>query len=333
MKEINRVANTLRNAVILILLLFTACEDAPDDLLDPDLAGVWTLINTSSGIPSNQIVDIERDAENNLWVAFSGNGVGKYRNGKWTYYRTDNSSILSDAVTSLAATAEGGMMVGTTNGVTTISSSGTWSSYKDPAVSVMSINAIDETSDGTIWLGTEAEGIYVDDGTGYTQVNLTPYKNVNAITGDIYGNVFLGTDNGLLKYTMSGTQLITTAGGLPDNDVTALYIDSKERLWIGTNGGKTVACMDNSMNINQISLMNGDDGTFVEAIYEDRRGHIWFATLNDGLIEYDGVVPHSYKEYNGFYEDNVTSISDDEYGNLWIGLLNKGLVRFTLPIE
>jgi ligand-binding sensor domain-containing protein len=259
--------------------------------------------------------------------------VGKYRNGIWTFYRTSNSSILSDAVTSLAATADGGMMIGTTNGIATISSAGVWSSYKDPAVTTMKINAIAVTSDGARWVGTETEGYYVDNGSGYDQVNTAPFVNVNAIAEDRQGNVYLGTDNALLKYNGSFTGIITTAAGLPDNNITALYFDSKDRLWIGTDGGKKVAWMDISMKINLLSLMNGGPGTSINSIYEDRRGHIWFATSSDGLIEYDGVVPHSYKTYNGFFENDVTSIGEDEFGNIWIGLASKGLVKFTLPLE
>jgi ligand-binding sensor domain-containing protein len=334
MKRKNRVILILGNAVILALMFsFIACEDTPGDILDPDTAGVWTLITTVNGLPSNQIIDIERDAENNLWIAFSGMGVGKVRDGRWTFYRTANSSLLSDNVTSLAATPDGGMIIGTTNGIAAVTSTGIWSSYKDPTVTTMSINTVAVTSDGTRWVGTETEGYYVDDGSGYDQVLLAPFVNVNAITEDNKGIVYLGTDNALLQYTGTLTRIITTAAGLPANNISSLFFDSKERLWVGTDGGKTVAWSDDGLTFNQLSLMNGGSGTSVKTIYEDRRGHIWFGTSSDGLIEYDGVIPHSYKIYNGFFEDNVTCMGEDGSGNIWIGLATKGLVRYTLPIE
>ena len=74
-------------------------------------------------------------------------------------------------------------------------------------------------------------------------------------------------------------------------------------------------------------------GHYVRGIHEDKRGHIWFATWFDGLVEYDNVVPFTYKVYNGFYENDVNCIGDDEYGNLWIGLYSKGLVKYTLPLD
>ncbi|HPF02561.1 MAG TPA: two-component regulator propeller domain-containing protein [Bacteroidales bacterium] len=334
MKESGSVFYLLRHALILIFLIsITACEKEEYDLLDRETAGVWSRFNTNSGLPANQILDIQRDASGNLWVAFAGNGVGMYQDGDWSFFNTSNSPIRSNSVTSLASTSDGGMIIGTTDGVSFRSSSGDWSYYTDPAVTTLSVNSINVLSDGTYWIGTENEGFYVDLGSGFFQVYEADYKNVNVIEEDNKGNVFLGTDNGLLKFDGSEFSLYTVSEGLPDNDITALFLDSKNRLWIGTNGGATVAYIDPTGRINNLSLMNGDLGTFVTDIFEDRRGHIWFATWYDGLIEYDGVVPHSYKIYNGFYENDINCIGEDKSGNMWFGLYSKGLLKYTLPIE
>jgi ligand-binding sensor domain-containing protein len=336
MKKPNRRTRSLQQYVwvFLILACLTACKKTMYELADPATAGVWTLMNTGSGLPANQIRDIKRDTQNNLWVAFSGSGVGMYRDGVWTYYNTSNSSILSNSVTSLGPTLDGGMIVGTLNGIAIRSSSGVWSSYKDPNVTTMVINTIKVASDGSRWLGTEGEGFYVDFGSGYSQIYASTFANVHAIEEDNLGDIFLGTDNGLLEWNGSKFTLYTTANGLPDNYTQSLYLDSKKRLWIGTSGGPTVCWMNSSSgNFTQLSLLNSDAGSFVRSIYEDKRGHIWFATWFDGLVEYDNVVPFTYKVYNGFYENDVNCIGDDENGNLWIGLYSKGLIKYTLPLD
>ncbi|MBN1107688.1 MAG: hypothetical protein JXR66_09495 [Bacteroidales bacterium] len=334
MKGIKSVICSVKKGLILIfLLLVSACDKEEYDLLDPETAGVWSLLTKNTGLPANQILDIQRDASDNLWVAFAGNGVGMYHDGDWSFFNTSNSPIRSNSVTSLASTSDGGMIIGTTDGVSFRSPSGDWSYYTDPAVTTLSVNSLNVLSDGTYWIGTENEGFYVDLGSGFFQVYDADYKNVNAIEEDNKGNVFLGTDNGLLKFDGSDFYVYTVSEGLPDNDITALFLDSKDRLWIGTNGGSTVAYIDKTGRINNLSLMNGDLGTFVTDICEDRRGNVWFATWYDGLIEYDGVVPHSYKVYNGFYENDINCIGDDKYGNMWFGLYSKGLLKYTLPID
>ncbi|MBA4321995.1 MAG: hypothetical protein C0408_04185 [Odoribacter sp.] len=242
--------------------------------------------------------------------------------------------ILSNSVTCLATDASGKMIFGTSDGLSILSDNNVWSSYLDPATS-MYVNTVRVTSNGWIWVGTQNQGFYVNSGSGYVK-NLAPrYKNVHVIEEGIQGNVFLGTDSGLVEWDKATYSLsyLTKSDGLPDNKVTALRIDRKERLWIGTDGGKTASWIDKS-GLHQLNLMTGSDSVFVKDIWEDRRGDIWFATYNNGLIRYDGVIPHAFKTgLNGFPEDKINCIGEDKDGNLWFGLYSKGLVKYTLPID
>jgi ligand-binding sensor domain-containing protein len=318
--------------ILLFLTLITACEKNTYDLMDPSSAGVWTLYSTKTGLPGNMVWDIKRDSKNNLWFTFPGYGIASYTDSKWTIFTSANSSILSNSVNSLCTTSNGGLIIGTSNGISIRSADGQWSSYKDPLVTTMKINTVKVAANGWIWIGTEGQGFYINEGSGYIKYNISPFQYVNIIEEDSFGVVWLGTGNGLIRYDGTNWSVITTSNGLPDNEVTALYCDSKQRMWIGTSGGNTVSWIDNS-GMHQLSLMNGSSGTFVRDIYEDRKGNIWFATWFDGLIRYNGVLPDSFKTYNGFFENDVNAIGEDKYGNLWFGLYSKGLVKYTLPLE
>jgi ligand-binding sensor domain-containing protein len=334
MKEMKGVKYSLAGAgVLIILLCLTACEGTEYDLLDPESAGVWTLYNSSnSALPGNKIWDMAVDRQGDLWVTCYGNGLARYSSGTWITYSTANSQILSNSVTAVEATNDGSIIIGTSNGVTVRNAAGVWSSYKDPAVTTMDINSVKVTADGLLWVGTEGEGFYIADASGYEKVTLSGIESVNAIEEDTKDNVWLGTNNGLIKWDGTNLTQYTTADGLPDNDISALFFDSKQKLWIGTFGSKVVSWLDNS-GIHTLSLLNGIEGNVVWDICEDKKGDIWFATYTDGVIRYDGVVPHSYKEYNAFYEDNVNCITKDNDGNMWFGLASKGLVKYTLPLH
>ena len=317
-----------------LLLFFTiiiACKKTSYDLLDPSTAGAWTDYSTSnSDLPGNLVWDLKKDLQNNLWVSFLGDGIGVYSNGSWIFYNTGNSLILNDYVTAFELTPDGDMLMGTSDGICMRTKAGEWFSYKDPGVAVMEINAVKVASDGTTWIGTSGEGFYADWGEGFVKYKYTGYEKVNAIEEDSKGIIWLGTDNGLLKYY--GNTFYSTSYDLPESEVSVLYLDSRNRLWVGTFGGQNVAWIDASGNMHQLSLRNGPS-TYVKDIYEDRKGDLWFATWFDGLIRYDGIVPHSFKEYNGFYENYVNCLMEDNVGNLWIGLWSKGLVRYTLPLN
>lgn len=331
-----RITKILQNfgsiaGILLFLLPASSCERKEYELLDPATAGVWTLFDTNDGLPGNQVVDIKLDSRDNLWLTFPGQGIAKFNDGAWTYYRTANSLLLNNAVNCLAEGTDGSIIFGTANGLSILSESNTWASYLDP-VTPMIVKTIKVASNGTVWVGTSNQGFYVNSGSGFVKTYSDAYKNINVIEEDATGNIWLGTDNGLIKWNGSVYSYLSTLNGLPNNKISALHKDSKERLWIGTNGGKTVSWIDRK-GLHQMSLLTGKDSCFVNDIFEDRRGNIWFATTSDGLIRYDGIIPHAYRVINGFPENTIHSIGEDKYGNLWFGLDTKGVVRYTLPIN
>jgi ligand-binding sensor domain-containing protein len=64
---------------------------------------IWTNYNIdNSGIPSNSIMDITVDKEDNLWLATYGRvGVTKYDGTNWQSYNVDNSGIAFDEVSKI----------------------------------------------------------------------------------------------------------------------------------------------------------------------------------------------------------------------------------------
>ena len=318
-------------SIIAGMILIYACQRTEYDLLDPESAGVFTLYNTSNGLPGNQVKAIQLDSRGNMWFTFPGYGTAKYNDSGWSYYEASNSPLLNNIVNCLAVDGSGKLIFGTSNGLSTLTTDNQWNSYVDP-VSSMYVNSIKVASNGWIWIGTESQGFYVNNGSGYTKTVSAKYNSVNTIEEDIDGNIFLGTDSGLIKWNGTSYSFLSVSNGLPDNRITSLHFDSKERLWIGTRGGKTVSWID-LKGMHQLLLMTGRDSCFVKDIREDRRGNIWFATLNQGIIRYDGVIPYSFTEATGFPEDNVNCIGEDKEGNLWFGLNSKGLVKYTLPIN
>jgi len=314
-----------------LLLILTACERHEYELLDSESAGKLTLYTTADGLPSNKVSSIKLDKASNLWVSFPGYGIGKYDNKSWTFLRAATSQLLNDGVNCLAETAEGNLVIGTINGISMLATTNVWSSYVDPADG-MDVTAIKVGSNGWIWIGTRSQGFYINTGSGYTKNLMTGYEKVRAIEEGASGTIFIATDNGILKWQNNIYSFIKKIDGLPDENVTSLRFDSKERLWIGTETGNKVAWLDRK-GIHHLNLLMVTDSIRIRDIFEDRRGNIWFATHRKGLIRYDGVIPHIIGENNGFPENKINCIAQDKYGNLWFGLYSKGLVKYTLPID
>jgi ligand-binding sensor domain-containing protein len=317
--------------VVIFLMIGYSCERTDYELLDPESAGKWTLYTTADGLPGNEVSDIQLDRRNNLWCSFPGYGTASYDYSTWTLYRTATTPLLNDNVNCLAEASDGGIIFGTADGLSVLSENNVWSSFYEPATTLY-INTIKVASNGWIWVGTQDQGVYVNDGSGYTKVPIDSYKTVNTIEEGVQDNIFIGTDSGIIRWDGIAYSHITMADGLPDNKVTAMYFDREERLWVGTDAGKSVSWIDRS-GIHDLNLMTGTANISVRDIWEDRKGDIWFATSGNGIIRYDGVIPNSFKEYNGFFENKVNCIGEDKDGNLWFGLFSKGLVKYTLPID
>jgi ligand-binding sensor domain-containing protein len=318
---------------LLIFLALTSCERNNYDLLDPALAGKWTHFDSSNGLPGNTVSDIKRDSDGNLWMAFPGNGTAKLVNGSWVTYKTTNSSILSNAVSVLAESSTGSILIGTTDGISILSSGNVWSSYVDIS-STMTVTAIKVTSDGAIWVGTSDQGFYVNRGSGFSKNYFSLYQNINTIEEDKSGNVWIGTNKGLIKWDGSSYSFMSTYNGktLPDVRVTCIRRDGNNRLWVGARGTNHVAWIDDN-GLHNLALLNGRDSSNIKEIFQDRRGYIWFATESDGLVCYDGIVPRSFRTGDGLPEDKIRAIGEDKDGNLWFGLENKGVVKYTLPLN
>ena len=318
-------------SLLLFLFLLSACERNNYELLDPASAGKMTLFTTIDGLPGNEVRDIKLDSKNGLWFTFPGHGTAKLSDNGWTYFTASPSQLLSNAVTVLDVTENGNIVIGTTDGLSILSGNNVWSSYKDPSVS-MNVNTIKVASNGWIWVGTQNQGFYLNTGSGFVQTLSDQYKNVNVIEEGSNGSVYIGTDNGIVKWDGTGYSYLNLSDGLPAEKITAIRFDSHQRLWIGAYGGKTAAWID-KYGIHQLDLMAGTDSLFIQDIHEDRKGDIWFATIGSGLIRYDGIIPISYKEFNGFPENSVNCIGEDKDGNLWFGLTSRGLVKYILPID
>ena len=68
-----------------------------------------------------------------------------------------------------------------------------------------------------------------------------PSERVNAITEDVYGALWFGTDNGLVRYDGRRMEAVggegDSRGVLPSQRIRALFRDSSGSLWIGTDQG------------------------------------------------------------------------------------------------
>jgi len=88
---------------------------------------------------------------------------------------------------------------------------------------------------------------------------------------------------------------------------------------------------DLPFRFNRISTEQGLSSSEVWSVLRDRRGFMWFGTL-DGLNRYDGykmkVFKHALTDPASLSDDKIRTLYEDRAGTLWIGTWNGGLNRY-----
>ena len=140
--------------------------------------------------------------------------------------------------------------------------------------------------------GGDYEDVAVDPtgkGEGYSAVlydntNGLVTSEANAIAETKEGFIWIGSYSGLIRYDGNTFERIDSTTGI--TSVVSLYVDSKNRLWIGTNDNG-VAMMDKG-EIKLYSDVEGLKSSSIRSFVEDSDGQIYVATtLGLGVINKD----------------------------------------------
>ncbi|MCK5075167.1 MAG: hybrid sensor histidine kinase/response regulator, partial [Calditrichia bacterium] len=85
-----------------------------------------------------------------------------------------------------------------------------------------------------------------------------------------------------------------------------------------------------NIRFEHLTSSDGLSGGTVLSIYQDRRGFMWFGSM-DGLNKYDGytitIYRHDISDSNSISSNEIYAINEDNNGNLWLGTKN-GLNKY-----
>jgi len=245
--------------------------------------------STKDGIGHSEVYPLYRDSKNTIWIGTS-RGLSAYRNGKFEV--VDLKAVPPEHPTDLV-----------------------WKNER------MSVQALFEDPQGTMWIGLNGGIFLVADGKAKMLLN---GSHVHAIKDDAEGNVWAATNKGLLKFR--DRKLIAqyaTPEGLPNEFMTTIFRDSKNTMWFGGFGG--LSKLENG-KFTTYAKADGLAGNYIRTIYEDKEGTLWIGTYDEGMSRFKDGKFASYHEANGLYSSGVFAIEEDEKGNFWISS-NRGIYR------
>ncbi len=165
---------------------------------------------------------------------------------------------------------------------------------------------------------------------------------VFSITENKNGDIIFATQNGLYfySYITKTFQNYPTASNsnklLSNEDVRVVYIDSKNNLWAGTNGGGLNRYNQADKSFTSFTTQNGLPDNIIYSILEDNDGFLWLGT-NKGLCRFDDqkLLCRNYSPKDGIqnYEFNTNSTCKTASGQLVFGGVNGFNVFYPDSIE
>lgn len=326
----------------------------------------------------NEIHDLYEDFSGNLWVGHQGQGISimdLYRKKFYSYKREPylNHTLNSNTVMCFEGT-ENEIFIGCrTNGLNIMSKSETtnqqlpefrslhFAGANVPGRTMDGIWDIGKQSDSLFWVGTDF-GLFRLFRNGNTGWKMEQFQSADPIDFPIRkvfidgnNNLWLGSHgNGLLfipnpqtnktgkffRYESSADDSET----LTDNVILSIFIDSKNRFWVGTNNGLNLlrgnyenldlsGLSEPRLRFNRFVATRPDltylNNNEINCFFENFNGDIWIATQGGGINIYHPETEQfsHITTVDGLPSNDVIAILSDESGNLWIST-NKGLARY-----
>lgn len=161
------------------------------------------------------------------------------------------------------------------------------------------------------------DGLVRFDGTRFILYNKSNQLTSNfavAIVGDKEGNVWIGTDHGVVQYSKAK---ITD---LSDKEhtffVESLFLDADdEKLWIGS---RNAGLYTYDLVTRQYEFIEGiEKDDIINDILKDRDGSFWVGSEKKGLLHYKGGewIPRN----GGLQSKEIESLKFDDEGMLYVG--------------
>lgn len=185
------------------------------------------------------------------------------------------------------------------------------------------VNAIAQTHDGYLWLGTR-EGLARFDGVRFTVFGLgegLQSIEVQTLLEDQHGTLWIGTSGGGLSRLVDGRiENVPLSQALASGEVvSSLAEDAEGRLWVGTRAGLSLYYNGRFAASPAVSTL---ERAAIPAIACGLGGGMWIATATEGLLEFRGRQLTESSGPPGNERIAAYCLLHDREDNLWASVGN-----------
>lgn len=291
------------------------------------------------GFPKN--ADFHQFWEENdgsVWFAnggMSAKGLGlvRYKDGKFSSFGKE-AGLSDSSIFSVFKDREGIVWLATNKGINKLKKQIIKTYTAQDGLNGSEVYPILQDSKNNIWIGTiYGLTVYRDGNFEHVKFpqndkNLPGYQKwkdnkmvVQSLFEDKSGKLWIGVTGALFVMENNRLKILHDAG----HDFYAVQQDKLGNVWAATNKG-VLFFQDYELK-NFYTVADGLPNEWINTIYEDSRGRLWFGGFG-GLSEFKDGRFINYTTKEGLVGNYVRSIYEDADGILWIGTYGEGLSRF-----
>jgi len=240
------------------------------------------------------------DREQQIWLA-SKKGISQFTERRHQLI-TKKEGLENEKVLAIAVDNDQSIWVGTASGVTKITKDerGKLKVFAQKSLDKYSISCAVKAPDGDIWFGTYGQGIIV---------------------------LNTKTDNSII--------LNTAEDKISDNNISHLYFENENTLYISTLGGgliKAQVDLEGDYKLFNIETVyteeNGFGSNYVYSALTDKNGVLYAATDGGGLQKYENGKFINLTNKFKLNSNTVFSLCRDLKNNIWAISNTEGLLRY-----
>ncbi len=291
----------------------------------------------NSAIPSNKVVAVKADKNNNIWVGTLDYGIAKFSKNKFTHYTTSNSGLPYDFITCLDVDINNNLWVGTISGLARFNGT-SWKTFdqqgsKIPANYITSIYC---APDGVTYVGTQKglTKIVNDVPANYSSQTSPLLQNyISSITGTADGKLWVASVGGISYYSAGAWHTYTRqSSGLDGFDAGYLTVDKTGRVWCSFPENLKIGIMGGLMrfdgsNWREFSVPQIPKGK-IQNLYCDTRGYVWVSSAIGILLVKPDDAQTLFKDTAyAMTTFDARCVTVDINNNAWFALFGGGIVK------